>query len=179
MQRRATPARGVKPVRPEVSALLREHLTIRRALRRRGVRPEDVEDLVQEVVVAAWVAAELGRYAPDPAEDPRAALRRWLTGIARNLASHHVGRASVRYDVATDPAAFERMTGPSPERRLSARADLALVRVLAPGFREVLAAMAGGATHAEAASLLGEPASTVGKRFYRARAALLRALRRG
>lgn len=179
MRREPAPAQGVKPVRLDVATLLRERLTIRRSIRRRGVRVGDVDDLVADVIAAAWTAIEFGRYRPDPTVDPTDALRRWLDGIARNLTSHHLGRASYRRDVATDPDELARLlVGPNPERRLTAREDLAVVRALVPTLRAALAAKASGATFAETEAALGVPGSTVAKRFYRARAALLRAMSR-
>ena len=63
---------------------------VARALRGKATR-EDVKDLAQDVLLAAWEASEQDRYRPDPDVEPSRALAFWL----RRLAFHHVSHQLV------------------------------------------------------------------------------------
>ncbi|KYG07643.1 hypothetical protein BE21_28295 [Sorangium cellulosum] len=64
-----------------------------------GVPRRDREDVVQAVIVAAWMAVEADRYRPDPSVAPRRALLGWLFGIVWRKVGHHVNRAWVRREI--------------------------------------------------------------------------------
>ncbi|HSO00131.1 MAG TPA: sigma-70 family RNA polymerase sigma factor, partial [Candidatus Nanopelagicales bacterium] len=73
-------------------ALLREHgAALRKFLARRGVDDDDTDDLLQEIILAAWRMRDT--------YDPRSAqLRTWLFAIAVNQVSHYHDRAHRRYE---------------------------------------------------------------------------------
>lgn len=51
---------------------------------------------MQAITAGAWAAMMAGRYRPNPATDPRAALRPWLAEIVLRLFGKHRQRAHVR-----------------------------------------------------------------------------------
>ncbi|WP_437479086.1 sigma-70 family RNA polymerase sigma factor [Sorangium sp. So ce1014] len=76
---------------------------IARALRGKATR-EDVKDLAQDVLLAAWEASEQDRYCPDPDVQPSRALACWLRRLAYHHVSHHLESARVRREeVVADP----------------------------------------------------------------------------
>lgn len=65
-------------------------------IRRLGVAPLDVEDVVQETLLAFAIALQSGGYVRE-----RGRLSKWLLGIARKKAMRERGRAARRRRVAT------------------------------------------------------------------------------
>jgi RNA polymerase sigma-70 factor, ECF subfamily len=61
-----------------------------------GIPKRDRRDVEAEVLLNAWNAVRRGLYRPDPENNPRDALRKWLHGIAWRLASHYIHSAYVR-----------------------------------------------------------------------------------
>jgi len=82
---------------------------LQRALRRRGVRPEDVEDLAQEVFLVMW-----RRWADYDSARP---LRPWLSGIASRVAHDFRRRAGRELPIGLinpiddAPTAEDRLSG--------------------------------------------------------------------
>ncbi|EYF06015.1 sigma-70 family RNA polymerase sigma factor [Chondromyces apiculatus] len=72
---------------------------VRALLRAMRVPPQDVEDLVQEVTAAAWVAMTEGRFRPLPGQPLGDALKLWLTGITWRQVSHYREKAYRRREV--------------------------------------------------------------------------------
>ncbi|WP_437715462.1 sigma-70 family RNA polymerase sigma factor [Sorangium sp. So ce448] len=94
-----------------------------------GVPRRDRDDLVQAVLMAAWMAVEAGRYRPDPSVNPTRALRAWLQGITWRKVSHYRERACVRQEV---PVADPWSAWPEPrddELLVDARERLLAVRL--------------------------------------------------
>ncbi|KYF65905.1 hypothetical protein BE15_23465 [Sorangium cellulosum] len=139
-----------------------------------GVSPRDREDVVQAVLMAAWMAVEEGRYRPDPSVDPRRALRGWLHGIVWRKVGHHGQRACVRREI---PVADPWRVHPEPPRDdeflVAARERLLAVRLalsrLPQRDRQMLALCAAGHGVREVARTLGMPSSTAAREIGRAR----------
>ncbi|WP_438015010.1 sigma-70 family RNA polymerase sigma factor [Sorangium sp. So ce315] len=99
--KRLTPAELVGQVR-HVRGL------IARALQGKATR-EDVKDLAQDVLLAAWEASEQDRYRPDPDLQPSRALAIWLRKLAYHRIAHHLESARVRREeVVAEPPRVER-----------------------------------------------------------------------
>ncbi|WP_437792714.1 RNA polymerase sigma factor [Sorangium sp. So ce693] len=147
--------RGVPPapglsmsLRPEVSppldALVAERRLILSRLIACGVHARDCEDVLQDVLIAAWKAIQAGRYRPDPRIAPRRALQGWLHGITWRQAGHHLGRAHVRREVPVyDPRALVDEGSVDLDGRLLARAALRRLVELPAHHRDLLLAAAG------------------------------------
>jgi DNA-directed RNA polymerase specialized sigma24 family protein len=159
---------------PPIAAVLAERRSIAGVLVISGIDDRDLPDLVQIVVVAAWLAIEAGRYQPDPACPPAASLRAWLLGIAWRQATHHRERASQRYErpFANPLGMLQRQAGPDAYRRLDARDALRALAVLPERYVDILAAVALGHEIADYASENGLPEATAWSRLRRARAEL-------
>ncbi len=119
------------------------------------------EDLVQDVVLRAWSAA-------DGFDPSRASLRTWLFAIARNVAIDHGRRRAVRPATATDPASLE--PGPVADHVDDVlRADI-VARALQSLSRDHRAAIVEtylrDRPYDEVAAELGVPASTVRSRVF-------------
>ncbi|WP_437297616.1 RNA polymerase sigma factor [Sorangium sp. So ce426] len=139
-----------------------------------GVPRRDRDDLVQAVLMAAWMAVEAGRYRPDPSVNPTRALRAWLRGITWRKASHYRERACVRQEV---PVADPWSARPEPPRDdeplVDARERLLAVRLafskLPRRDREALALAAAGHGLRDIARRLRIPASMAVEQIGRAR----------
>jgi DNA-directed RNA polymerase specialized sigma24 family protein len=164
------------PVSPDLLRVLAERQLLRAVLRRSGVAPEDLDDAVQQCVVAAWEAGRAGRYCPDPARAPDDALRIWLSAVAVRTASRFRDKAYRRREVPTAVV---------PEASALPRVDIQVylsesVRALSELRRElweVLVLVGLGWVMAEIAEVLGIPEGTVATRLRLGRRALGRALR--
>lgn len=175
MSRRAHP-----PARPTVAEVVKNAPAIAKALRRRGVPEADVDDVLQEVVLAALDGIARGNFCPDPLDPPGIMLRVWMLAIARNLAYTFTHTAYFRHEKLVVVADF---TAPTEERShpgdaLSARSVLWLMQRLPPADRELLSDLAAGWTANEIAARDGVPQSTLWGRITRARAKLLRLIER-
>ena len=139
--------------------------------------PGRAEEVVQDVLVAAWRAA--ARF------EARGTVRAWLFGIARHRAistfQAGLGRAEVGDDVLGGVAAGEEL---EPERIVVARAEMdevvAAISRLPPHHREVLVlSCVEQMTGPEIGELLGVPVGTVKSRLSLARKSLVRLLEAG
>ncbi|XXX73760.1 sigma-70 family RNA polymerase sigma factor [Sorangium sp. So ce134] len=129
--------------------------------------------MLQNVLIAAWIAIQEGRYRPDPRADPRRALQGWLHGITWRQAGHHLGRAHVRREVPVDePRALVDEGNIDPEGRLLARAALRALVDLPARQGELLLAAAGPQTITAHARSHGLNPATTARRLHVARQAL-------
>ncbi|WP_437597592.1 sigma-70 family RNA polymerase sigma factor [Sorangium sp. So ce590] len=80
--------------KPTITAILAERGIILATLA--GIPKRDRRDVEQQVLIGAWNAIRRGLYRPDPTDEPRKALRKWLHGIAWRQASHYFGSAWVQ-----------------------------------------------------------------------------------
>jgi RNA polymerase sigma-70 factor (ECF subfamily) len=177
---RRPPAAEYEPAYPEPELVIAEAWQVREYLRRAGTIDADLDDVMQETMIAAVVAVARGRYRPDPALPPRKVLFRWLLGIALRQLSHLQQRAYRRREVLSG-APGERcdVGSPSAEARAIARQTLRALAELDPKLRDVIALDALGWTAREIADHLGIPVGTVFTRIRAARRELARLLRRG
>ncbi|WP_437513081.1 sigma-70 family RNA polymerase sigma factor [Sorangium sp. So ce1099] len=81
---------------PSIQAILAERALIVAVLVASGVPQRDRADVEQGIIIGAWRSVERGMYRPDPADEPRKALRRWIWGIAWRKTGHYLGSAWVR-----------------------------------------------------------------------------------
>lgn len=146
-----------------------------RAVRRLGVEPGAVDDVVQETFVTAWRTRS--RF------EGRSAVKTWLIGIALNHARHALrtqARLSVHQPVE---AATSIEAGGSPDEALASRRRqeqlLSMLRALPEEQREVFVMMdLEGMSAPEVAELAGAPLNTVYSRLRLARAAINAAVER-
>jgi RNA polymerase sigma-70 factor (ECF subfamily) len=141
------------------------------------------EDLLQEVFLHAWQQAQAF-------DETRGTVRRWLHGMAHNLALNELRRRRRRpqmqgrvasgdrddddpYGSSADPALDPALDACSAER--NATMAHALAR-LPPAQREVLTLYAAGFSQSEIAARLGAPLGTVKSRMRRALCHLREAL---
>ncbi|WP_437992291.1 sigma-70 family RNA polymerase sigma factor [Sorangium sp. So ce145] len=163
----------------DASALLAQRPFIRSALRARGVRAADLDDVTQETVLGAFCSMRAGRFRPSPDQPPGDALRAWLAAVALRQASHHRDKAYRRHEVpAVDPDRLAPLAAPSPEERIVARGLLRAFHRLRAELREVLALTAAGLTTREIAAALAIPRPTVATRLRLARRLFARSLTR-
>ena len=158
------------PVFPDTATVMVEAAHVRECFRRAVAHDDDLDDLMQEVVIAAVQAIEQGRYRPDPTVDPRLIFNRWLMEIAFRQFSHFRHKAHRRLEVLRwDPW----WPVPDPAQHLDAQRDareaLALLKALPPWARDLLLLIAKGRTFAEIADRYGIPEGTAATRIRRAR----------
>lgn len=154
---------------------------IARGLRGTRATKEDVKDLTQDVMLAAWEASEQDRYRPDPNAPPVRALQGWLYG----LAFHHVSRLRhaarmQREELVPNLSGVER--GPGVEQALDhEQMRLAMIEALRQLPEQQGAVIAGHDIDEipveEIARELGAPPSTIYKWRARGIAALVKALK--
>lgn len=131
------------------------------------------EELVQEIVLAAWRA--LDRF------EGRASLRTFLARIAHNRGVTHVGRERRDPTLAGQDDA-QALAGPlhDPAQQVSAeqsyRRLISAVANLPLGPRQVISLALEGFDHEEIGQALGITVNNVGVRLNRARRALREAL---
>ncbi|WP_437835344.1 RNA polymerase sigma factor [Sorangium sp. So ce1153] len=176
--RRGYPCVAQHPaVRIPVERIVAERRWIAALVSAGGVSPRDREDVVQNVILAAWMAVEEGRYRPDASVDPRRALLGWLYGIVWRKVGHHLKRAWIRREI---PVADPWSVQPEPPRDddllVQARERILAVRLavsrLPQRDREMLALCAVGHGLRDVARRLGMPSSTAVRRVGRARSRL-------
>ncbi|MGK3967704.1 sigma-70 family RNA polymerase sigma factor [Sorangium sp. So ce118] len=111
---------------PPIEAILAERSVILAVLIASGVPQRDRPDVEQGIIVGAWRSVERGMYRPDPADEPRKALRRWLWGIAWRKAGHYTGSAWARRAVlhAEPLGRLREPAGVNLEAQLQARETL-------------------------------------------------------
>ena len=96
------------------------------------VRPQEVEDLLQEVFMKAWARIEA---LAEPAE-----LGPWLCSIARNQARDHWRERGRSSELAAEEELVDARRAPSEAREEAeeARVALAAIRTLPEAYRETL-----------------------------------------
>ncbi|WP_437982808.1 RNA polymerase sigma factor [Sorangium sp. So ce117] len=159
-----------------VRALVARYLRGTRATR------EDVKDLAQDVLLAAWEASEEDRYRPDPDVQPAEALRVWLRALAYHRVRHHLESARVHREelVAAPPHAAHEAPTPDQtiEREEMRQAFLEALHQLPEHEGAVIAAHdMFEMSMEEAAEQQDAPVSTAYRWRARGIAALARALR--
>jgi RNA polymerase sigma factor (sigma-70 family) len=129
--------------RPTFEQIVREYLQfIRCALWRLGARGSDLDELVQEVLLA--VHRGLPAFDPERAACPQGAVRGWLSGICERQAANLRRRKARRQEDLRDDAELDAFhsASPSPEERYllcEQRAHLgSLLAELEPERRAVL-----------------------------------------
>ncbi|MBO9578068.1 MAG: sigma-70 family RNA polymerase sigma factor [Microbacteriaceae bacterium] len=132
---------------------------------RRVAVAEDAADLVSETLAAVWKAR---RRMPGDAE----AARMWCFGVARNVLLHH-RRGGGRRDALIDRLRGAISFAPPPVVTEDALAVREAVAALPDGLPELVRLVHwDGFTVAEAAELLGIPASTARSQHARAKSLL-------
>ncbi|WP_437561134.1 RNA polymerase sigma factor [Sorangium sp. So ce542] len=145
-----------------------------------GIPKRDRADVEQAVFVGAWSAIRRGKYRPDPKDEPRAALRKWLHGIAWRQASHYFESAWVRRAILhAEPLGLLRgVVGPSLDAQIEARDLLRAIERLEPRHQEILLTVDAPSTLAAYAAQRGMSQGTAASRLRIARAMLALKLRR-
>ncbi|MBO0979439.1 RNA polymerase sigma factor [Microbacterium sp. SD291] len=135
----------------------------------RRVGADDAPDLLGETMVVAWRRV---RELPDDAER----ARMWLFGIARGTLMNHARGSRRRWALADRIRVQVRESATAPPSDAGAEVRDAIAR-LDPDLAEMIRLVHwDGFSLAEAAELLGIPASTVRGRHQRAKAELRAAL---
>lgn len=140
---RRPPAARHPSKRPPVEALIAERSIILAVIIASGVPARDRPDVEQDIIIGAWRSIERGMYRPDPADEPRKALRRWLWGIAWRKTGHYLGSAYVRRVVlnAQPFGLLHELAGLNLEAQLQARETLEALADLPDWQREILLAV--------------------------------------
>ncbi|MGK3987788.1 sigma-70 family RNA polymerase sigma factor [Sorangium sp. So ce136] len=177
---RRPPAARHLSQRPSVDAILAERSLIVAVLIASGVPQRDRADVEQGIVLGAWRSVERGMYRPDPADEPRKALRRWLWGIAWRKTGHYLGSAYVRRTVlnAQPLGLLREPAGPTLEGQLQAREVLEALADLPDWQREILMAVDQPESLVAYARSRGMHPGTAASRLRIAREALCLRLRR-
>jgi len=159
-----------RPREPHLRQVLADAAPALLAFFLRRVEPaEDAADLVSETFEAVWKAR---RRMPS---DPESA-RMWCFGVARNVLLHHA-RSRRRRDALVDRLRGAIAFAPPPPLTDDALAIREAVRALPPELAELIRLVHwDGFTVAEAAELLGIPASTARSQHARAKLLLREAL---
>ncbi|WP_434047132.1 MULTISPECIES: sigma-70 family RNA polymerase sigma factor [Sorangium] len=166
--------------RPLVAAILAERSLILAVIVSGGVPQRDREDVAQGIVLGAWRSIERGMYRPDPADEPRKALRRWLFSIAWKQVGHYTGSAWTRRAVL-DPQPLGRLrgiVGPDLHAQMEARETLRALDELKDWQREALLVVDQPASLVAYAKARGMSPGTAASRLRIAREALALKLRR-
>ncbi|WP_437776192.1 RNA polymerase sigma factor [Sorangium sp. So ce1097] len=169
---RRPPAARHPRKRPPIEAILAERGIVRSTLA--GIPKRDRADVEQIVLVAAWRAIRSGRYRPNPKDEPRDALRKWLHGIAWRQAAKYFDSAYVRRFIL-DPqplSRLRRVSGPSLDAQVEARDLLRAIERLEPRHQEILLAVDTPETLAAYAAQRGMNPFTAASRLRIARAML-------
>ncbi|WP_437654705.1 sigma-70 family RNA polymerase sigma factor [Sorangium sp. So ce1182] len=145
-----------------------------------GVPQRDRADVEQGIIIGAWRSVERGMYRPDPADEPRKALRRWLWGIAWRKAGHYLGSAYVRRTVlnAQPFGLLHELAGPSLHAQVEARETLEAIAELPLWQLKALLAVDEPVSLVQYAKARGMHPGTAASRLRIAREALALRLRR-
>lgn len=105
-----------------------------------GVGAADIEDVSQDVLVAAWQSITSGHYLPTDTEHRPEAFKRWLHSIAWYTAQDYRKTAwKRRVRLASDPYALVgEPSAQSHEERVAAREALRMIERLPAWARDVL-----------------------------------------
>jgi DNA-directed RNA polymerase specialized sigma24 family protein len=160
----------------DLDAIWAQLPAIKRALRRSGVPPEAVEDLAQDVLLAAYLGLATGRLTITHDAHGRNTLGAYLRTIAWRVAvDHH--RHSQREARGNVAAVGLGTVDPMPQ--IEARAELArLAAKLTPFERRMFATLGEGATILTLARRAGIPMGTAATRLRTARIRLRARMRR-
>ncbi|XXY48973.1 sigma-70 family RNA polymerase sigma factor [Sorangium sp. So ce269] len=177
---RRPPAARHPSQRPPVEAILAERSIILAVIVASGVPARDRADVEQDITIGAWRSVERGMYRPDPADEPRKALRRWLWGVAWRKAGHYIGSAYVRRTVlnAQPFGLLHEPAGPNLEAQFQARETLEALADLPGWQREALLAVDAPVSLVQYAKARGMHPGTAASRLRIARAMLALRLRR-
>jgi len=164
--KRRAPSPSWKPTPEDI---FRNLPTIRRAVRRAGTRPGDVDDVAADVIGQAWQA--LPRFKGYP-HDMEGSFRGWLSVLAWRLARDRRLREKMEFAVDMESAQDAALLFPSPHERVAARFALRRVGCLFPKYRQlaILLALTGSLT--DAAEIAGIPIGTASTRARKLRRAL-------
>lgn len=111
-------------------AHLVRHL-IARSLRATRATRADVDDLTQDVMLAAWEASEEGRYRPDPEATGMPPLERWVRRLVYHRVDHHLRSARHRREELAAELPEVEHEAPDAERTIEAeQGRLAVVDAL-------------------------------------------------
>jgi DNA-directed RNA polymerase specialized sigma24 family protein len=148
-------------------------------LMRLGVQAQDVDDVVFDVMTSAHMTAAVGRYRPSPALPANDCLKSWLYGFCWRRAIRYHGVAWRRMEIPyADVRVMVADEGVDAHARLDARAALRVLATLSPEQREILIAVADGATLTAYRRRKRWGLPTMHRRLQRARRAYIQALRR-
>ncbi|MGK3966020.1 sigma-70 family RNA polymerase sigma factor [Sorangium sp. So ce118] len=177
---RRPPAARHPSQRPPVEAIIAERSIILAVIIASGVPARDRDDVEQGIVLGAWRSVERGMYRPDPADEPRKALRRWLWGIAWRKTGHYLGSAYVRRTVLNGQpfGLLQELAGPNLEAQLQARETLETLAELPLWQFDALLAVDDPEPLTEYAQRRGMNPSTAASRLRIARASLSVLLRK-
>ncbi|WP_437601915.1 sigma-70 family RNA polymerase sigma factor [Sorangium sp. So ce590] len=174
------PAARHRSQRPTMQAILAERSVIVAVVIASGVPSRDRADVEQQVLMGAWRSVRRGMYRPDPTEDARRALRKWLYGISWRKAGHYINSAWVRRAVLTAQplGRLHEPVGPSLEAQLQAREVLEALASLPPWQAEALLSVDDPESLVAYAKRRGMNPSSAASRLRIAREALALKLRR-
>jgi RNA polymerase sigma-70 factor, ECF subfamily len=183
-RRKVAPVPGeiFPPAYPTAEALYEHRDAVARSLAACGVASRHLEDVTQDVLIAAWETICEGRYRPDTSLDAGSALGRFLCGgVAWRLASHHRCRAHVRREIpcGAPHGMTDEPVGPDPAAQFEARATLRAVAELPERYRAALAVVIQPLARADYAQSLGISAIVAANRLRIARVVLADRVVRG
>jgi RNA polymerase sigma-70 factor (ECF subfamily) len=178
--------RGFAPVTLDTAALVACMPYVRALLCATDVPPQDQEDLVQEIIAAAWSAVLAARFRPDPTVPRKVAVKWWLSGIARRQLGTYRQRMRQRHREvhAGEAVEFDLMVPvtlhvPAPDGAFAAREILGAMARIPLSMRTALTLhYLEGWTIAEVAELLQIPAGTAATRIRRGVQHFIRAVQR-
>lgn len=118
------------------------------------------EEVVQEVFVRAWLAAD--RFDPNVGS-----LRTWLFAICRNVViDQHRARAARPLAAGSHVSRVEMMVDPSDQIVMRSQLEDALARLSAPHREVIVEAVLHDRPHAELAAESGVPEGTLRSRLF-------------
>lgn len=99
-RRRGPSSRAARPAVIVSDVAITDHAPqIRALLLHFEVRPDDADDLVQEVLTGAWRSVKAGRFRPRPERPVAEALQGWLYGVAWRYVNHYRRKAWRRNEI--------------------------------------------------------------------------------
>ena len=167
-----------------MAEVLQQQRFVRRFAVRSGVPAAFLDDFVQDVVLAAWLAIQAGRFdPPDPERPLDDSVRAWLAGIVKRKAmdlrkaNRNRDRLIVPESDASTESGYAVIEQHTPEDRMLSRETLEVLgRVkLSPLSLAVVLLAAEGYTLVEIGQRLGIPMDTAWTCLRRARAKYRRA----
>ena len=156
--KRTAPSPSWKPTPKDIFRNLR---VICAAIRRAGIRDDDVDDTAADVIGAAWLRLPSFRGLPP---DPRATFRGWLNSIAWRIARDRRIREKREHAEDIQEHDDEPLLYPSPHAQVVARFDLRRVGCLSPRYREVAVQLAITGSITDAAAIIRIPLGTCATR---------------